>query len=229
MISKPLVAIEDVREHLPVRSGNDAFDRRIAMLTAVATSQIETLTRRAFTRQAHTEILNSISTASLTYDFYSPTNEDGVAITAREVRYNLKGFPIDLSQPVALFYDPKRVFGQDTLVDPLSYAIDAERGTLTLRIPTRDYTASLKLTYTAGYLVDTETDSLTEAAPADLKLACITQVIHLFNRLQSDNIGVDNERGAGTVASAKFLTRGGLTPEAAAMVAHYRQPALGLA
>jgi hypothetical protein len=228
MISKPLVATEDVREHLPVRSGNDAFDRRIAMLINVATSQIETLTGRRFTRQEHTEFLKSVPTASLAYDFYSPTNEDGVTLVAREVRYILKGFPIDLDAPVELFYDPRRQFGEDTQVPESRYQIDAERGVMLLRLPTREYSSALKLSYSAGYEVDEETDSLTATIPGDIKLACVTQVMHMFNRLQSDNIGVENERGAKSVSSAKFLTRGGLTPEAAAMIAHYRQPLLGL-
>lgn len=226
MLTKPLVVISDVLGYLPVRSGNDAFDERISMLIDVATTQIETATNRYFTFQAHTEYFNTVDTASKRYDFGGSTNESGLYTHSRPIRYVLKGIPVSASANFAVYYDTRRVFGAETEISTTDYILNRESGILTLRSPMREGENYLKVVYSAGYDVDPSNSFLVDV-PTDLKLACVTQVIHLFGRLTPDNIGVDSDRGTKSVDAAKFTRLGGLTIEAASMIHRYRQPLLG--
>lgn len=226
-LTKPLVVLADVMSYLPVRSGNDAFDERISMLIDVATAQIETATSRLFTQQTHIEYFRTVDTASKRYDFGGSTNETGLYTHARSVRYVLKGIPISATADFKVFYDTKREFAADTEVPAVNYILNRESGVLTLRTPMREGENFLKVSYTAGYATDPSNSFLVDV-PADLRLACVTQTIHLFGRLTPDNIGVDTDRGSKSVDTAKFTRLGGLTVEAASMVSRYRQPLVGL-
>lgn len=232
MVSLPLVSLADVTAHLPVRSGDSSYDDRINLLIATATQQIEAATNRRFASQAHTQFFRTHSTAESRYDFYGTGNESGAYTFAREKRYVLRGFPVTVTEqtPFRVFYDPCRVYGDDTEVDPADYVLDADTGVLALRLATTEGTNFLKVTYTAGYAADDpDTPTYLVDVPVDLKLACITQTLHLFTRTTTDNIGVDlADRSSKTTVEARFTSRGGLTPEAAALVSRYRQPLLGL-
>lgn len=87
----------------------------------------------------------------------------------------------------------------------------------------------LKVVYTAGYEAGDD-GSLDATAPADLRMACITQTIALYNRLAPDNVGMNSDRGQNNKNATfrQFSSTGGLTPEAAAMVVGYRQYLTGL-
>jgi hypothetical protein len=233
----PLINVEDVRAYLPVRSGNDQFNERLQMLITVATQQIEALTRRAFTLQEHTQFFRTIDTARAFYDFGSPTNEDGIYRSARQCRYPLLAPIVDTGTDPVLYYDRAGRFTEDSLVDPALYQIDTDKGVLYTQIETRAAHKGLKLVYTGGFASDEDEDweSLTTTIPADLKLACITQVLHLFTRTTVDNVGMDTDRaqgskmGSASIPAGKLMVRNGLTPEAAAMCVNYRSLALGLA
>jgi hypothetical protein len=97
---------------------------------------------------------------------------------------------------------------------------------LVVRAETGEHPQALRVSYTAGYEPDAE-GTLSEHLPADLKLACCVQVVHLFNRTQPDNIGVDTSRGDGKNQSAKWNTRMGLSAEVLGMIRHYKALALG--
>lgn len=226
MLTKPLVVISDVLGYLPVRSGNAAFDERISMLIDVATTQIETATNRSFTFQQHTEYFSTVDTASKRYDFSGSTNESGLYTYSRPIRYVLKGIPVSPSASFTVYYDTRRVYSGDTIVPSTDYTLNKASGILTLRTPMREGENFLKVVYSAGYSLDPSNSFLVDV-PTDLKLACVTQVIHLFGRLTPDNIGVDSDRGSKSVDAAKFTRLGGLTIEAASMVHRYRQPILG--
>lgn len=225
MITKPLVSLADVMSNLPVRSGNATYDARITDLILVASSQIEAAVRRSFTEQEHTQYFRTVNTRSMRYDFGGATNESGLYEHARAVRYPLIGYPFQTSPAIQVFYDPYRVFDGNTLVESNRYVVRGD-GTLILRMPTVEGEDFLKVVYTAGFTVGT--DDVLVGVPADIRIACITQVMHLFSRLTPDNIGVDSERGSKSVAPAKLTKLGGLVPEAANMVMKYRTPLLGL-
>lgn len=231
MITTPLVSLADVMAHLPVRSGNASYDERIQLLIDTATQQIEAATRRSFTRQQHSEYFRTLSNSDSRYDLFGVDNEYGTYTYAREIRYVLRGIPIStaVETPFTVYYDPSRVFGADTAVDPASYSLRTESSQLFVRMPMAEGPDFLKVVYTAGYADDGETVPTLVGVPADLRLACIAQVTHLFTRMTTDNIGVDvADRSSKSAMEARFMTRGGLTPEAAALVSRYRQPLLGL-
>jgi hypothetical protein len=229
MITKPIVSVEDVRSHLPVRAGDESFDARLASLILVATTQIESATGRRFTRQSFTQVFPTIETGRYTYDFANPTNEDGLISRPRQVRYYLAGVDPLASPAPTVHYDPSGLFGEQTLVAPGGYSLDQATGTIALRIATRDHPAALRVVYTAGYAIDIPSDSLRVAAPETLKMACVLQAVAMFNRFNADNLGMDIDRGKGGADTGRYVTRNGLTPEAAGLVALYRRHRTGLA
>jgi len=232
MISKPLVSVSDVRPLLPIRAGMEDYDARIAGLILTATRDIERAIDRRLTRQVFTQTFPTYDAETVSYDFNVSNNESGLLSAARTVRYNLLGCDVLASPEVEVYYDRAEAFAAETV---LRFGIDyfirpaADQGYLELRYPTRESPGGLKVTYTAGYEVDTASDSLRLSAPDDLRTACQLQVLFLWNRTTSDNVGMDVDRAQGKNSAAKFRVRAGLTPEAAAMVAPYRQPKLSRA
>lgn len=229
MTSKALVNLDAVRDHLAVRAGATRLDDRISDLINLATSQIESLTGRRFTYQEHTQYLRTIETPIVSYDLFNTENTSGVYTTARGCQYTLLGMPVDLAQPFKVYYDRNEVYDESTLVDANSYSVDADRGLLFTQIGTYDHPRGLKVVYTAGYPIGDD-QTLNDTAPIDVRMACTAQVIALWNRLSPDNIGMNSDRGQNNKNATfrQFAARGGLTPEAAGMVAHYRQPLLGM-
>jgi hypothetical protein len=129
---------------------------------------------------------------------------------------------------VQVWYDPTRQWTDNTLLDPASYIVDYERGKLTAYLMVRgDAQQSLKVVHAGGYAIDTATGTLTTSADPELKMACIVQTVHLFTRLQPDNIGVQTDREQGKVGAGTFMTRGGLTPEAANMLWRFKRMNVG--
>jgi|GEM_PF-4520078 len=228
MISKPLVSVADVRPLMAIRAGDEDYDDRIRGLIAIATQQIETATGRKFTRQEFTQVFPTYDGMQVQYDFGSPGNVDGVLASFRPIRYNLRGCEIQTSPAMQVFYDPREEYGADTLREDFDYMIrpTAEQGYIELRFGTAETPAGLKVIYTAGYEVDTDSDTLRVAAPEDLRYACVLQTIFLFNRLAPSNIGIDIDRGEGATMKARFTSRG-LAPEVGMMLVGYRQPRMG--
>lgn len=229
MITKPLINLDAAREHLPMRAGVTKLDDRLAMLIDLATAQIEQLTGRKFTYQEHTQYLRTIETPIIGYDLWNTENTSGVIVSARGCQYPLLGMPVDLAEPFKVYYDLNEVYGEDTLVESGYYSLNADAGVLHTRLGTYDHPRGLKVNYTAGYAIGDD-ETLNDTAPIDLRLACVAQVIALWTRLSPDNIGMNSDRGQNNKNATfrQFANRGGLTPEAAGMVAHYRQPLLGL-
>lgn len=235
MQSTAFVRVSEVKAALGVRSGVAQFDDRLKSLVRTATAQIETAVSRRFTRQQFNEYFRTSRTDRLFYDLYSPTNEDGVRRDPRRQRYNLTGFPVvenDPLLPATVWYDPNRAWTDDRIVQPASYILDATRGTLDVQIASIEHPAALRVRYTAGYVVDTVTDPdepVLTGLPEELKVACVTQTIFLFNKLGPSNVGVTTDRGQGSAGEASFSRQGGIAPEAAALIAAYKPFLAGLA
>lgn len=228
MLTKPLVAVEEVRSLLPVRQGDPTHDERIMRSIIVATEMIQSHTRRFFTSQTFEEYKGTVDTVRYSYDWASTGNESGVLSSSRAVRYVLLGFPIARDVAITVNYDPTRVYGATTLLPATDFYLDAGRSVLFVKTAMREYLEALKITYVGGYAVDTDTDSLTTTAPEDLKMACIVQAVYLFNRFTAENIGMEREQSSSNGRLVRILTRNSLTPEAAGLIARYRQPALGM-
>lgn len=225
-MTAPFVTIEEVKSYLPIRSGNFDYDERLAALVATASQQIETATNRQFERKTYVEHFSTVQTQRLFYDFTGPSNDTGILSSPRTQRFNLRGFPIIADQPREVRYDPSQAFGTDTIVPSDEWLINFQTGSLILRSETGSHEAALRVSYVAGYQVGAD-GTLSYTLPADLKLACIVQTVHMFNRLTPDNIGVDASRGEGATATARWTSRLGLTPEVAGMVRHYKALQVG--
>lgn len=222
-----LVTVAEVKGELPIAPGNSTFDARIQRYIDLATRQIEDATQREYDQQARVEFFATTDTRDLVYDFVNTTNEDGVVLLARSRRIVLKAAPILASPAIDIRYDPNRVWGDDTIIQPANYVVDAEQGVVTLTYPTLRSQQALRIAYTGGYASAGNPLTLSAAIPADLKQACISQVQFLFKKLGGDNLGMSSDQGEGKVPGGKFSSIKGLTPEVADMVSGYRRLLMG--
>ena len=92
-------------------------------------------------------------------------------------RFRLRAWPVteNSEKPVKVYYDPEGVWGEDTLIDPASYALDYEEGTIELLESLEPWPRSVKVTYNGGL----------EVLPADAKLAVLAQIKLEYQRLKN--------------------------------------------
>ena len=219
-MTTPLITIDDIKAHLPIRVGNTNYDDRLNLLIETATDQIQTATEREFESASRTEDFDTPITGNYVYDFYGTTNEHGLVQLARPAHYTLRALNID-ANTLQVFYDPTREFPATSEVDAANLVLDAAKGFLSVRVPMVRTVGGLRVTYTGGYASGGDPVSLRDSIPADLKLACITQVLYMWSRLDPTNVGRMSEKKEGEGANM-FNTTGGLTPEAQALLVSYR-------
>ena len=222
-----LVTVAEVKGELPIAAGNTSFDARIQRYIDLASSQIEDATQCEFDLRARVEFFATQDTRDLVYDFSNTQNEAGVYLTARRRRIVLKAVPVLASPAIDIRYDPNRVWGDDTIVDPANYVVAADEGVVTLIYPTIRSAQALRIAYTAGYASSGSPLTLSASIPAKLKQACISQVQFLFQKLAGDNLGMTSDRAEGKVPAGQFSTVKGLIPEVADMVSGYRRLVMG--
>jgi hypothetical protein len=225
--TKPLISVQAAKSVLAVRGDTAEFDDAIANNILTATYQIEKAVNRYFTRQSFVEYYPTGGTELTRYDL-GGMSTDGLYSSVRPSRFVLHGYPVDTGLTIDVRYDPAGAFGDDTIVDSTYYTVDAETGILRLMYATSNWQRALRVSYTGGYAIDANTDSLNNSAHPLIRQACATQTSFLQTRLRADNIGMDTERGSRSVGAARFTSIAGLTPEAAHMVAFLRQPILGV-
>lgn len=225
-----IVGLADIKASMPVAAGNTDYDVRLSSLLQAATLDIQGHINRVLTRQTMVQRFNTAASVSYDYDLYGTSNESGLLSRAREQRFVLSAYPLDLGQSVVVNYDPAGAFTDPTrVVDPSLYALDPVAGTLRLWAGTARYTGALQVSYTGGYAVD-GSNVLVGVDPR-LALACITQTVFLYNRLSPDNIGMESDRSRGMANRAsmvqKFASKSGLTPEAASFLSWIKPIAMG--
>lgn len=223
MSATPIITLDHLKQYLSVRAGVTEYDARLTAFIQVASQSLENFTRRAFAQKAYTTFFNSRNTFADVYNLYG--SGDAYRRSVREVSYSLPGYPVAEAEPVTVLYDPDRKFGPETELTSDDYYLDAEFGRIFISLPMRKGERTIKVTYTAGYPV--EGGTLQTNAPEDLKLACTLQAIHLWNRSQPDNVGVEVDRSQGETASALAANPGGLCVEAAMLAAPYKRLLLG--
>lgn len=240
----PFITTDEAKAFSDLPSNLDAaLTTRLALVMATAASQIEQATGRAFARQEYTEFFNTRRTAyqgsTLRYDTLS--EEGAVGAISGDQQYRLKGINFDQSEgnEPAVYYDPLRQFGADTLqVAGTDYEIvydtlagtSATRGSLYIRRGTAEVTRGIKVVYTAGY-ESGDMDVQLLDMPTELKTACALQSAFLLRRFQADNIGkrgisgADSERSR--VSFQEWNSHVGLCQEALSMVSPYKLLRLG--
>jgi hypothetical protein len=217
----PLISLDHVKQFLPVRAGVTDFDAKILLLIQAASDQISHAVRRDFTYQECTDLFHSLNATRNSYDF-GGSSDTGVVTTANEQIVQLKGYNIDQAEDFSVYYDPMRIFGDDTLLDMDlgAYFIDYDNSRVLISVPTRAHRLSIKVVYKAGYVVSDE-GGLTDL-PESLKQACAMQTMYLWNKMFPENVSVANERD-GSIRGTYFTTKGGLLPDVEALIAPYRR------
>lgn len=224
-VSLPLVTMAELRAFIGMNPQGTAENDALMSVAKVATADLEKYTGRLFTRQEITEYFTSRNATVADLDVYGESY-DGVVIRANIQQLPLKGVNVDPDEEFAVYYDPQLKYPETSrLIPDRDYVVDYEAGRVVIKTTTRYNIRALKVVYTAGY--EANEGSLSADAPEALKMACLIQAQHLRVRNRPDNIGVEVDRsfnGAQSkVAPSKFMVRGGLTPEAAALVRHLKR------
>jgi hypothetical protein len=230
MTIKTLVSVAELKQYLPVQEGNTAFDQNLLSLSGTSTSLLETYCRAKFAAQSYTDFFNTRYSKAYIYDLSGNySNEEGVLEQADVQRFPLRGYPVDTGEDFNVYYDPTRAFAESSKLQSADYYLSNTGNTLYLLAGTDNTIRGLKVTYTGGYTTteetltigDTDIDYLEiSGAPEDLKMACITQTIFLFNKVQEGNIGVvGRDKHSPEYVSNEYL----LCPEAQALVIPYRR------
>jgi hypothetical protein len=223
----PIVTVEEVRALLPIRDGNTTFDTKINLLIATASGQVENTMQRELDRRQRVEHFRTPDTHRSFYDFHSTTNTSGFRDNPRRTRYSLMAFNIDPAS-VQVHYSAIRQFDDTALVDPRFYTVDARNGYLIMHYGMHDTLDGLQVTYTGGFEAAGDPPTLSAAIPADIKMACLSQVLHLFNRSTADNAGKDSDSTQGRTGGGRFSVKGGMVPEAVALISRYKAIGVGL-
>lgn len=222
-MTTPLISLADVKSLLPIRAGNTQFDAQLTALILVATRQIEHFCRREFAKSVRTEYRTPRNTEVYGYDLHGQS-ETGVSAGVADQLMLLQASPVDTEAEFKVYYDPARVFGEDTLVPAENIFLDAQPTTATIhfRWPTRAVRNSVKLVYTAGFL--SADGSLSASLPLDIKQAAIFQTVYMFNRSLPDDMGSSTRTEDGQTIEVE---RDAIVREAAALLAPYRKLLIG--
>lgn len=228
-MTTPLNSLNTVKDFLQIRGSNTTYDTLLPRLSQSATKQIEDALGIKLEAATHTEYFNTRRTLSLSHDLYGQS-ETGLIQRSDRQAFVLRGLRIDAEQPITVHYDPRMVYGADTLLtETEDYHIDVPEGYLTLFVGTGDYTKALKVTYTAGFEV--ADGSLEASADVNLTLAHLYQTSFLFKRHRNDNIGMKTDVAVGTEktsrASGYWNVQQGICKEAAGLLVHYKRPLMG--
>jgi hypothetical protein len=222
----PLITIEDAAALLPIRAGNTSQDAKLTMLINAASALIEQAISRELDKRQRVELFDSPNTYRSYYDFADVENQGGSYIDPRPVRYVLKAFNIDTNATIEVRYDPTYAFDDSTVVPATNYTVDATNGLLQLRYAMFEAKGSVKVTYTGGYTVNAE-GNLSDSIPVEFKMACLAQVIHMFNKFTADNIGKNSDTTDSKQGNVPYATRMGLVPEALSLISRYKVVGVG--
>lgn len=227
-MSTPLIALDDLKAQLPIREGNDEFDEKLAFIINAVSEQIEKFCRRQFAKQSYSEIFHVQAGATTEYDLYgggygSNSFHDGLLVKPSDLPFRLGMSPIADAASVRVFYDLSHRFEPETELAASEFTVLAEKGLVFVSKPLRKSRDSVKITYEAGYEADGEPANLSESLPADLKMAVITQCLHVWQKLDLSNVSVTDDRETGSTQRSRFSAQGGFLPDVQHLVAPYRR------
>lgn len=223
-----------------IRPQNLELDDAVDHLIMVASQQIEDAVGRLFTKQVFTEYMATKQTIDTVMDLYGGS-ETGTKSRVRASTIYLRSLNIDTSD-FEIRYDTNRVFGDDSIIDPVDYIIDEEKGSVRLLFGTAYSERALKVTYTGGWdkvkddlrsgeAPAPEVFCLSADIPYNIKEACLLQIGYLHARRRKDNIGLTGDRSTGKgdsfVQTMSWGSKQGLTREAVGLIAHLKRPIMG--
>lgn len=200
------------------------IDTELTNLLFVASHNIETTTNRSFEKQVFVDYFSPTANTNQ-YPNYHFNTGDIFTYSSASTRFQLFGCPVDLNFPITLNYDGSRRFTAETLLGPDNYFLDHLKGIIDVTHPfnSRQSMNSLRIEYTAGYSIGVD-GTLSDSIPRELKVAAMMQAKFLKNKTDGNSIGLDMDRSlADTKSGARYVTQGGLLPEAASLVAKYKR------
>lgn len=222
-----LITLAEAKQFLPIREGNTGFDAKLLSMNLAATTLLGNWCRQSWVRAEHTDYFATRSTNRQLIDLHSDDNMSGVLDAPYESRYRLRHHPVDEDETITVYYDPTRVFAADTVVPDTQWFFDPKTNQIILLRGVSQHPRALKVVYTAGFAVtegdDDENDNLSASAPPDLKLACQTQVLFMFNKIESGSVGTEAQADGGEVFADSSI----LCSEAKELAAPYRRWARG--
>lgn len=192
-MTKPLLTLSEVKDYINVNSTISEYDARLKTLISTATTQLEQYTQRQFEKKERAEFYRTVRNTSNVINLFGDGNSTSQQI--RRQRVNLRALPVDTGQDITVWFDAKRKYTEDTKLKEDEFFVDDEYGVLYVEKPLVDTVRGLKITYTAGYEASGSPETLSASAPEDLKLACLTQVLYLFDKLQSGSISTSSQVG----------------------------------
>lgn len=225
------VDLDDMKAFIGVASSSTDHDDELNAMALVAAKDIERVTGRFFSKQEFTELFTSRDNVRSEPDLYG-TSESGRVTYTHPREYSLAGWSIDPGTPVVVTYDPTGKHEDDavTLVEGTDFIVDYDNNKVIILTGTRYALRGLSITYTAGYDNDGgDPATLAGNTPADLRMAALFQIQHLRVRARPDNIGIKNDRTHSREATrgGPFAVRGGVCPEAQALLLDYRKVRTG--
>jgi len=216
----PLISLDDVKSGLPIRPGTTSFDTTLTAIIASVTSQISTACRRVFEKQEHSEIFHVQVGAKQVYDLYG-FSDDGFFYRPDGLPFLLTNRPIDANLPVTVRFDPRHVFGDDTIIPSDEVTLLPEKNFVFVNRALSRSRDSVKITYTAGYEV--AGGSLSGSLPEDIKLAAKLQSVFLFKKTDYANVGSSGDTAEDGQSGKEWATQSGLLPEVQSLLIPYRR------
>ena len=188
-----LVDVDELKVYISVKEDVTAFDEQLLSLAKNATGLIQGFCRREFTEQEYTEQFDTRLNSNYVYDL-AGNNDLGITQDTKAQRFSLQGLPVD-ADTLEVYYSPTREFSADNALVASEYFFNPKTNALYVFKPMGDTKGGLQVVYTAGYTSETQGSGATaweliSGAGEDLKMACITQVIFMFNKYREGNIGL---------------------------------------
>jgi hypothetical protein len=189
----PLVTVAEIEAYAAVTNtggASAAIETVYTDLSRLATTQIEKYCRLTLLRENKTEYFPTKSTSLIGLNLYG-TDDTVTVSSARQQKIYLNKINIDAEEDFLVYYDTSRQWGASTLIDASYYVVDYVNGSLITEFPTDASMRALKVVYTGGFASAGSPATLSASAPDDLKMACISQVIFMYNALSAQDIGTE--------------------------------------
>lgn len=224
-MTTPLITVEEAKQHLDIRPGATEFDARIGGLVESATQLLENHARQKFAETAVVEFFDTKFTTVTSLDLLGDSF-DGLIFEARESRFRLKRAPVDTTKTFTVNYDVARNHNASTDLLAEQFILNEVTGWLRVLIRTSRAPNALKVSYTAGFVASGSPATLSEAAPADLKMACVYQVLYMWTKTMPQNLGrtMDESRGE---TDNTFASQNIIPSEVVHMMEPYRRTLIG--
>lgn len=222
-----------IKEAVGIEDDYTAEDTTITRINNAVTKTLEDLMGRCLTKNAYTEYFNSKSNGRSFYDVYGYA-QAGTGTAYKEIKYQLKNFPVDLAETFEVHYTPQGLVDASTILTEDDYTFDAETGTLIITKPVASYYRAIRVVYTAGYESTLDTDAtpaptagdeeaLSYNIPSDLVQAALWQAAHTYEKSKFSNINVRESRSQGSTNTARYVNIHAIAPEAMAVIVRYKK------